>query len=264
MYKAGKIIGKGGFGLVREGVDKFGMPVAMKYITKKSIKSWININSLWVPQEVAILFQLQKVDGVIGIMDHWEEENEYVIVMERPSLSQDLFSYLNERGSISERETKMIFHQIVNTLVRIHEKGICHRDLKPTNILLDLTSGRPKAKIIDFGCASRFDPLKIDDSYKNFRGTMKYAPPEWLSSKIIFSRASDVWGLGVLLFQMVFGNVSHEWLTNSPLHFPRYLPPEMKQFLYRLLEKKPAKRICLNDIYKTKWMQRKLGNCNDL
>ena len=261
MYTIGKIIGMGGFGYVREGLDKNGTPIAIKYIPKNKIKKLVDVNFQKVPQEVAFLYELQHVCGVIKLIDFWEGKREYVIVMERPLLSQDLFSYICENGPLTEKQTKTIFIQIVDILGKIHDHGICHRDLKPENILLDFTCHYPKVKIIDFGCSSRFDTRKIDDTFNYFKGTKSYAPPEWLSCKVTFARASDVWGLGIVLFQMIFGNVNHESFRNKPLQFPKYVPNEIRTLLYRLLETKPIKRINMTEIYDTKWMQRKMYKC---
>ena len=261
MYTIGKIIGKGGFGYVREAIDKHGNPVAIKYIPKNAINEWVEMNATKVPQEVAFLHKLQNVNGVVKLIDFWEGMADYVIVMERPLLSQDLQSYMTENGPLTERQIKTIFLQILNILTEIHNHGICHRDLKPENILLDFSNHFAKVKIIDFGCASYFDTTKIDDTFRYFKGTRKYAPPEWFSCKTIFAKSSDVWGLGIILFGMLFGNISEECIKNPTLVLPKQIPYEIKTLLCRILERKPLKRISLKDIHCTKWMQRRTYKC---
>ena len=73
----------------------------------------------------------------------------YVIVMERPLRSQDLFDYITGKGHLGESEARRFFREIVEAVGGCEEAGVFHRDLKDENILVDKDTGN--LKIIDFG-----------------------------------------------------------------------------------------------------------------
>ena len=98
-----------------------------------------------------------------------------------------------------EPEVKFYIAQIVIAVGKLHEKGIVHRDLKLSNILVDATG---YVKIIDFGLAKQ---LNDDDFTSSFAGTIKYLSPEALMSQGA-NKAVDWWALGVILFEMMFGD----------------------------------------------------------
>ena len=66
----------------------------------------------------------------------------------------ELFDYIIKKDHLSEGETRLIFHQIIDAIDYMHQIGICHRDLKPENILFD--SSFKKIKIIDFGLSNLY------------------------------------------------------------------------------------------------------------
>ena len=98
-----------------------------------------------------------------------------------------------------EPEVKFYIAQIVIAVGKLHEKGIVHRDLKLSNILVDATG---YVKIIDFGLAKQ---LNDDDFTSSFAGTIKYLSLEALMSQGA-NKAVDWWALGVILFEMMFGD----------------------------------------------------------
>ena len=113
---------------------------------------------------------------------------------------QTLSAYLATVGKIRQEEALDIAYQICAGLAEAHHRGIVHRDLKSGNIILcDDVDGRQRAVITDFGLAGESTSYPQETA-----GTPAYMAPElWRGEKA--SRASDIYALGVILYEMVAG-----------------------------------------------------------
>jgi len=117
-----------------------------------------------VPIEINLLHLSSQVDGVITLYDFYEKSDSFVIVMERPPSSQDLFDYITDHGALPESEARGYFQQILRIVMDLHAAGVVHRDIKDENILIDTTTS--KLKLIDFGSGA----LYTDSAYFEFEG----------------------------------------------------------------------------------------------
>jgi eukaryotic-like serine/threonine-protein kinase len=133
-----------------------------------------------------------------------------------------------------------------------HQRGVLHRDLKPSNVLLD-EDGRPH--VADFGLAKRFDPEAGLLDVSTVAGTPAYMAPEQASGRGELTTASDVYGLGVILYEMLCGAPPFD--GNSPLVVLRQLaeqsppkltirnprvPRDLETIALKCLEKDPRRR----------------------
>jgi serine/threonine protein kinase/Flp pilus assembly protein TadD len=147
--------------------------------------------------------------------------------------------------------------QIAEALQHAHDRGIIHRDLKSANVMI---SPEREVKVLDFGLAKR---LTGGESEKagltensitaagTFLGTMHYAAPEVFRGNTADVR-SDIWSLGVILFEMVAGKLPFDKptvfaltsaiLRDDPAPLPRRLPPRLRTIILKCLEKDPDKR----------------------
>ena len=165
LYKLGGVLGKGGFGTVFAAVRKRDkLQVAVKEVYKAKIIK--KTGDGLVPLEAALMQQVETVPGVIRILDWFEMPESFYIVMEKFH-GQDLFDYISERGPLSESEARLLFRQVVETVLHCHHSGVLHRDIKDENILLDPSSN--KVKLIDFGSATYLH----DGLYTEFEGEQK-------------------------------------------------------------------------------------------
>ncbi len=116
-----------------------------------------------VPKEVALHGSLQQ-KYIIKMLDHFENDDKFYIVMERPEKYIDLYDYITQKGTVSERSSRYLFRQIVEAVQYCLSMGIVHRDVKDENILIDLKSNQ--VKLIDFGSGT----LLQDGIYTEYEG----------------------------------------------------------------------------------------------
>lgn len=141
---------------------------------------------------------------------------------------------------------------ICEALEYIHSKGVVHRDLKPENIMVDAND---HVKLIDFGIAGSVGMRRLTFAkLTHAMGTPDYISPEQVKSKRGDAR-SDIYALGVMLYEMLTGEVPfhgpnafaimNDRLLNNPIP-PRELNPEispqLQEIIYRALERKPENR----------------------
>merc|ERR1712112_112027 len=248
-YTVKEQLGKGGFGVVYSAVRRSdGLEVAVKEVSKDEK---VMLGSDNMPLEVALMQQLQDVPGVIKLLDYFEMNHCYFIVMERFHC-KDLFDFISEQGPLPESLAKDLFKQILETIVDCHKRGIVHRDIKDENILINLKTF--KTKVIDFGSGDYIE----DKMYHRFQGTRVYSPPEWINSRAYRSEGLTVWSLGILLYDMVCGDVPFECdaqISRAQLTwFPQLkLSEEVKSLIMGCLKVNPEERFTLADVVNHPW-----------
>ncbi len=120
-----------------------------------------------------------------------------------------------DRHTLKIKERVALFAKICSAMEHAHEKGIIHRDLKPTNILVSFQGDEAFPKVIDFGVAksvqSNLTDKTLQTSVHSFIGTPVYSSPEQLEfSGVEMGPRSDVYSLGVLLFELLCGKTPYE------------------------------------------------------
>jgi len=250
-YKVGRLLGKGGFGTVYCGIRlKDGLLVAIKHVAKSKIVDWEKVGGRQVPRELKLLLDVQEVEGVIQLIDFFERRDSFIFVLHRPRYCKDLFDYITERGRLDEIIAKSFLKQVVDTVLACHDRGVVHRDLKDENLVVDLQT--KQLKLIDFGSGAR---LK-DDTYTDFDGTRVYAPPEWIRTSRYQAEPATVWSLGILLFDMVMGDIPFETdkdILAANLEFTREISADCEDLIRRCLCVRPHGRIKLKDIAAHAW-----------
>jgi len=254
QYLIKEQIGKGGFGVVYSAVRKIdGLEVAVKKIPK-DVKANQTTTTTNIPLEVGLMQQVDGVPGVIKFIDYFDMTDCFYIVMERFN-SKDLFDFISEQGLFSESLARDFFRQLLDTVIACHRRGVVHRDIKDENILVDMNT--LKIKLIDFGSGTLFQEDKV---YTEFQGTRVYSPPEWVGSRSYRAEGLTVWSLGVLLYDMLCGDIpfecDHQILEAQPVWFPQLkLSLEAKSLISGCLAKCPQDRLTLQEVTHHPWLQ---------
>ena len=192
-------LGRGGMGVVyRAWQLGLGRIVALKVLLNASTASAIDVARFRAEASSAAQLDHPHIVPVYGVGDH--EGQPYFIM--RLIDGRSLARFLAD-GPIAPREAASLLAPIARALDYAHHRGVLHRDLKPSNILID-RDGRPH--VADFGLAKRLDADTGLTTPGAIVGTPGYMAPEQVSgSRGPIGPASDVYGLGAILYQMLTG-----------------------------------------------------------
>ena len=113
--------------------------------------SWLQVNGQQFPAEA---FYQRHVHhpNIIELLDVFTHEDNFVYVLERPEECSDLFDYIGERDYLAEDEGRQFFTNILDAAIQCEGYGVLHQDIKPENIIIDLS--KMEAKLTDFGLAN--------------------------------------------------------------------------------------------------------------
>jgi serine/threonine-protein kinase len=188
--------------------------------------------------------------NIVQIFDVGEVDDAPFIVMELVD-AQSLDEWMRHQSDLPLETVIDIVEQLAAALEYAHSKGIVHRDLKPSNVLIE-SSGR--VRLMDFGVAYLHEPTQETDhthDEETIVGTPYYMSPEQLAGKTPDQR-SDLYSLGVVMYQLVFGNLPFEASTIRDLVAliqasdvnlsTSHCPHAVKKVIRRLLHKKASFR----------------------
>ncbi len=146
-----------------------------------------------------------KHEHILPLFEFGEDQGRLFLVT--PYIEGGTLAHHLQTGPLSLTEVHHLFVPLVQAVAYIHRRGVIHRDLKPTNILLDEQDGQLYVRLIDFGIASvqgsaASPPLTTAG---NELGTIAYMAPERLSG--VAAPSNDIYSLGVILYQMLTGHI---------------------------------------------------------
>lgn len=193
--------------------------------------------------------------NIIRLYDFFLENNNVYLILEFASKG-NLFKFMNRNIPLPNDIVGKLWTQTVDAIHFLHQNDIIMRDLKPENIILkdDLT-----VKICDFGWAARIDHVE----YRRLKaGTYIYMSPESLSGKLQ-NKPSDLWSLGVLLFELIHYrepfacgincNEQLKYILEGHIVYSNIIDPRVKEIIEQLLIVETKNRINIKRIQETSY-----------
>jgi serine/threonine protein kinase len=246
-YQIIEELGRGGMGRVYKAVDtEVNEKIALKLIKpeiaadKKTIERFRN--------ELKFARKIRH-KNVCQMYDLSKEEGSYYITMEFVP-GDDLKSLIRRMGRLSPGQAITITKQVCDGLAEAHKLGVVHRDLKPQNIMIDQDGN---ARIMDFGIARSLEGKGITGAGVMI-GTPDYMSPEQVEGKETDQR-SDIYSLGVILYEMVIGQAPFEGDTpftigikhkseapKDPKELNPQIPDDLSRIILSCLEKEKDSR----------------------
>jgi serine/threonine-protein kinase len=241
-------------------------------VARSGMASIFRATDLRTGQPVALKIPHPEMEADIVLFDRFQREQVIGQKLDHPSvmkvLTDDHHSQiymvmewvegrllretLRERGKLPIERARLLAIKIAGALEYIHSHGVVHRDLKPENIMVNAADD---IKLIDFGIAGNEGSRRLTFAkLSQLMGTPDYISPEQVKGKRGDGR-SDIYALGVMLYEMLTGKVPfegpnafaimNERLLNNPVP-PRELDPaispELQEVIYRALEREPKNR----------------------
>jgi serine/threonine protein kinase/tetratricopeptide (TPR) repeat protein len=246
-YEIIEELGKGGMGKVYRVEDK----KIKEEVALKLIKPEIASDKKTIDRFSNELKMARKIrhKNVCGMYDLGEEKGTHYITMEYVP-GEDLKGMIRMMGQLGAGKSISIAKQVCEGLAEAHRLGVFHRDLKPSNIMIDREGN---ARIMDFGIARSVKGKGITGAGVMI-GTPEYMSPEQAEVKEVDQR-SDVYSLGVILYEMVTGRVPFEGETplgiamkhksempKDPREINAQIPEDLSRVTLRCLEKNREKR----------------------
>ena len=205
-------LGHGGMARVYLAHDnKFNTNVAIKVLNKEFVNNE-NIRKRFIA-EARNMFKMSH-PNIIKVTDLIDEGDTVAFVMEYVE-GETLKEYLDRKGKLSDDEIKNLFSQMLEAVGYVHEQKLVHRDIKPSNFMI---TKKGQIKLLDFGIAKTTDVISSEYTQTGTgiqMGTPMYMSPEQIKSSKEVGASSDIYSLGVVLWQMVTGKKPYDSNTLS-------------------------------------------------
>lgn len=248
QYKIIEKIGEGGMGVIYKAEHSTLQQIVAIKALPSSLSSNSDIRERFV-REATIQAKITH-PNIVNIHNFFEFKGNYYIVMEYVE-GETLEEMIKRSGLIPPDRCVSLFEQIATGIQYAHEKGIIHRDIKPSNVMVN---SQGNVKIMDFGIAKIAGGLNLTNAGVKV-GTVWYMSPEQVKGYSA-TVTTDVYSLGVTLFEMVTGRVPFhadseynvmkdivESPPSSPKLFYPYMPDFMEHAILKALAKCPEDRF---------------------
>lgn len=253
-FDIGRPLGRGKFGnvyLARE--KKSGYIVALKVLFKNQLQQ-SNVEHQ-LRREIEIQSHLRH-PNILRLYGYFYDESRVYLILEYAAKGE-LYKELQRCGRFDEKRTATYIASLARALLYCHSKHVIHRDIKPENLLVGLQG---ELKIADFGWSVHAP----NSRRKTLCGTLDYLPPEMVEGSS-HDECVDVWSLGVLCYEFLYGEPPFEAAGHSEtykriLRVDLKFPPspavssDAQDLIRALLVKNPAERLPLSKVIEHPWI----------
>src|SRR5438128_825195 len=265
-YRLDERLGGGGMGTVYRAthllIDR---PVALKVLSQRFVGDQTAQQRF--RREARAAGRMQHPNAVT-VTDFGATDDGYLYIVMELLEGRTLRDLLAHEGPLDSARAVSIMLQVCAAVGAAHDAGLIHRDLKPANIFIEQRPNLPAiVKVLDFGVA-KFAVEEHDDDYKTLTqvgaiiGTPRYMSPEQCSGAAPLTPASDVYSLGIILYEMLTGAVPFS--ADTPLAVALKQVSETPRPLHEIVPTIPAdlEKVVLNAL--TKNPQERPQNANEL
>ena len=247
-YEIKQVIGRGGMASVYLAFDpSFKRDVAVKVLPRESVGKGENSLERF-KKELETIASLEH-PAIVPVYDVGEQDGQPYFVMRY--MAGGSLSVIIQEGKLSLQDTARIIERIAVALDHAHKQSVIHRDIKPDNILFDLNAN---PYISDFGVAKLTEVSVDANTESRVVGTPGYMSPEQAYDQRIDAR-SDVYALGVVIYQMLTGRSIERFSTNTSIERVRAY---LEQPIPEILEVNPNLPPEVDTIIKTAMAKDKL------
>ena len=214
-YKILSLLGEGGMAKVYLAEHNLlGNKVALKLLNTEFLHNE-NIKKRFLAE--ARSMARMSHPNIVKVSDLIDEVNTAAFVMEYVE-GETLKEYVDKKGKLSDEEIRSIFSHMLDAVGYVHDQNLVHRDIKPSNFMVT-PSGI--VKLMDFGIAKKTDANSAEYTQTGTgvqMGTPMYMSPEQITETKSVTPQSDIYSLGVVLWQMVTGDKPYDMNTLSSFH----------------------------------------------
>jgi streptogramin lyase len=250
-YTLESLVGRGGMGEVFRALDSgLARAVALKVLAPGLVHDEASRDRILRESQLAASLDHPNVIPVYAA----GEADGHVYIAMRLVEGSDLRSVLRRDGRLEPERAIALVTQVASALDAAHARGLVHRDVKPSNVLIDEQQGREHCYLADFGITTTASDSQSADVSQRLMGTLAYVAPEHIRGDAVGPRA-DVYSLGCLLFECLTGEVpfvrdseiavvfAHlEEPPPRPSERASHVPPELDAVIARALAKQPEAR----------------------
>ena len=211
-YKITSLLGEGGMAKVYLAHDaKFDTNVAVKLLNVEYAHNE-NIRKRFLA-EAKSMFRMSH-PNIIKVTDLIDEQDTVAFVMEFVE-GETLKDFIDRKRKLTDDEIVSVFSQMLDAVSYVHSRKLVHRDIKPSNFMVTPSGS---VKLMDFGIAKNTDETSMEYTQTGTgvqMGTPMYMSPEQVTETKSVTAQSDIYSLGVVLWQMVTGEKPYEMKTLS-------------------------------------------------
>src|SRR5215470_2735426 len=249
-YRVERVLGQGGMGVVVKAMHlQLNQPVAMKFLLPEVLGNPQVVQRFLREAQAAVRLKSEHVARVIDV-GSLETGAPYMVLEYLDGTDLSAFP----RGQLTIGGIVDLVLQACEALAEAHALGIVHRDIKPANFFITRgADGAPLLKVLDFGISKAPSAGSNLTATQAVMGTPAYMSPEQMRSSRDVDQRSDIWALGVVLYELLqgvppFGGDTFSSMVIKVVSEPLpqltvQLPGDLEAIVYRCLEKDPAQRF---------------------